>query len=150
LNHHFGRLYDDLNRIARLQIEFLGALARDHALDHTLAHLDYDASHDVAEVNLLNDAWQLVSSGKFHTAIAAEKSEHSLARDPRIVTAEAFEFAPKVGAAQNIVLHAGQIQIPFPDHQIVTLADQRNKMQSKYAGGAEASRRLPTRHSCTA
>ena len=85
-----------MHGIALLQSEFLGALPRDHALNHVFADLDHDSSHDLAEVHLFNGAKQLAS------CISAENSEHSLASHAGIVPAEAFQFAPKIRPAQRI------------------------------------------------
>jgi hypothetical protein len=120
-----------VHRIALLQSELLGALPGDHALNRVLANLNHNSSHDLAQVDLLNRTRQLVSRGKFHILISAEKSEHSLAGDSRIVTAEPFQFAPEIRPAKRIeqILNTWQIQMLLADNQIVALAYQRNEVQ---------------------
>src|SRR5438445_162323 len=102
LNHHFGRFDDHVHGVALLQTEILGALPGDHALNHVLANLNHNSSHNLAQVDLLNGSRQLVSRGKFHSLISANQSEHSLTSYSGIVTAEAFQFAAKIRPAKGI------------------------------------------------
>ena len=66
LNHHLGGFNDHLYRIALLQLEFFGTVARDNAFDQVVPDLYDNVSHDVADLNVLNFAGQLVSSGESH------------------------------------------------------------------------------------
>src|SRR5258707_11011187 len=124
-----------MHGVALFEPEFLGALPSDHALNHVVADLDHDSSHDLAEMDLLDGAWQLVSRREFHTLISAENSEHSLTSYASIVSSETFQFAPKIRPAQSIqqILYARRLQMLLADHQIVSLAHQRNEVQPKHA-----------------
>ena len=63
LNHHLGRFDDDLNGIALLQSQFLGAIARNHALDEIVPNLDDNVRHDIAHLDVLDRTRELISSG---------------------------------------------------------------------------------------
>ena len=63
LNHHLGRFDDDLNGIALLQSQFLGAIARNHALDEIVPNLDDNVRHDIAHLDVLDRTGELISSG---------------------------------------------------------------------------------------
>jgi len=63
LDHDLGGLHHNLNRIAHLQIHFVGAGSRNHALDNVVAHTDEHMSHDVAEFQSLDTASQFIARG---------------------------------------------------------------------------------------
>ena len=63
LNHHLGRFNDDLNGITLLQSEFLGAIARNHALDQIVPNLDDNVRHDIAHLDVLDRTGELISNG---------------------------------------------------------------------------------------
>jgi hypothetical protein len=63
LNHHLRRFDNDLNGIALLQSEFLGAIARNHAFDEIVPNLDDNVRHDIAHLDVLDRTRELISSG---------------------------------------------------------------------------------------
>ena len=47
LEHHFSGFDDYFNLVTLLEVELLGALARDHTFQLVLSHADRDMGHDV-------------------------------------------------------------------------------------------------------
>jgi hypothetical protein len=69
LQHHICRLNDYRNRIADLQIHFFHAAARNYAFDLVFAHGHYHVSHEVADLQFLDFAYQAVACRNSHAGM---------------------------------------------------------------------------------
>src|SRR5271170_7612389 len=93
LQHHVRGLNHYRNRIADFQIHFFHAAARNHALDHVFAHRHDHVGHDVADLQLLDLAYQAVACRNSHAGIipcAREPVEAEIAREGKFLTAAYF------------------------------------------------------------
>jgi hypothetical protein len=83
LQHHIRGLNHYRNRIADLQIHFFHTAARNYAFDLVFAHGHYHVSHEVADLQFLDLAYQAVACRNSHAAIvpcAREPVETEIAR----------------------------------------------------------------------
>jgi hypothetical protein len=61
LNHHFGSFHHGGDGIALFELEFVGASARDRAIDQIVSDSNRDEGHHVAQLNLFDCSAQFVS-----------------------------------------------------------------------------------------
>lgn len=61
LNHHLGSFHHRSNGVALFEFEFIGAAARDRALDQIVSDSNRDEGHHVAQLNLFDYSAQFVS-----------------------------------------------------------------------------------------
>lgn len=69
MNHYLRGLYDGVNGIAFLELQFIGAAASDSTFDEIVADADDDVGHDIAQLDFFNRASQFISSGNCHMHI---------------------------------------------------------------------------------
>src|ERR1035441_5590606 len=72
LEHHRGRFDDDGYFVALLEAKLLRALTGDDAFDAVLSDLDDDVSHDLAEGDFGDLAFELVAGGERHSIMIAQ------------------------------------------------------------------------------
>src|SRR5580658_8322154 len=84
LQHHIRGLHHYRNRIADLQIHFFHAAPRNHALHLVFAYCHHHVSHEVADLQFLDLAYQSVACRNSHAAIipcAREPVEAEIGRE---------------------------------------------------------------------
>jgi hypothetical protein len=67
LDHHFRGFDHDRYIVTGLQVEILGAPARDDAVDFAVANLNDHVGHYSTEIYFFHFAFELVARGKRHT-----------------------------------------------------------------------------------
>jgi hypothetical protein len=90
LKHHIRGLNHYGNRIADLQIHFFHAAARNYAFDLVFAHGHYHVSHQVADLQFLDLAYQAVACRNSHAGMipcAREAVEAEIAREIKLPAA---------------------------------------------------------------